>query len=80
MPIAAATKGTLSIMADRKPKRIMMTLVFGIAADKAFAPLRSILTSPITADSNAAIANNMPKKNKILEISRRCIDWSIERI
>ena len=69
IPMAAATSGTLSMIADNTPSNMMMMFVLGIAAVRLSAPLLSKLTSPTTTDSKAAMAINIPKKNRILEIS-----------
>ena len=66
IPIAAATKGTLSMTAEAKPKIITTILVLGTI----------LLSVPakwnkLPVDSNAATANRIPKKNNILECSIR---------
>ena len=57
----AATKGTLSIIAEPKPKSITTKSVFGIVL-----LIVSANSNSIPKDSNAATAIKIPKKNNIL--------------
>ena len=61
IPILAATKGTLSIIADPNPKRITTKSVLGINVFKCSANLNSI-----PKDSKAATDNKTPRKKRIL--------------
>ena len=61
MPILAATKGTLSITAEPKPNNIITISVFGMVVLSISAKANNI-----PKDSNAATANKIPKKKRIL--------------
>ena len=61
MPCAAATNGTLSTIAERKPIMIVMILILPIDLSNELA-----IEVRMPVDCNAETANKIPRKNKML--------------